>query len=139
VTEQLQLFSSSISSIHFVSIRDIGNSGGHTAAAPSTALATTTTTATTATTDDDNTAFMRALPASLRQAILFDMDHSQISALPDDLATEARTLQQQHREREIDLFAHAAAHRSEMFSNKRYLKFYFMSFINNLSEEKSSP
>ena len=54
---------------------------------------------------------MRALPASLRQAILFDMDHSQISALPEDLATEARALQQQHREREIDLFA-AAAHRS---------------------------
>ena len=53
---------------------------------------------------------MRALPASLRQAILFDMDHSQISALPEDLATEARALQQQHREREIDLFA-AAAHR----------------------------
>lgn len=40
------------------------------------------------------------------------MDHSQISALPEDLATEARNLQQQHREREIDLFAHAAAHRS---------------------------
>ena len=55
---------------------------------------------------------MRALPSSLRQAILFDMDHSQISALPEDLATEARALQQQHREREIDLFAHAAAHRS---------------------------
>jgi hypothetical protein len=35
--------------------------------------------------DDDNTAFMRALPSSLRQAILFDMDHSQISALPEDL------------------------------------------------------
>ena len=31
--------------------------------------------------DDDNTAFMRALPASLRQAILFDMDHSQISGV----------------------------------------------------------
>ena len=27
-------------------------------------------------------------------------------------ATEARALQQQHREREIDLFAHATAHRS---------------------------
>ena len=63
-----------------------------------------------ATSDDDNTAFMRALPASLRQAILFDMDHSQISALPEDLATEARALQQQHREREIDLLT-AAAHR----------------------------
>jgi hypothetical protein len=53
---------------------------------------------------------MRSLPNSLRQAILFDMDHSQIAALPEDLATEARALQQQHREREIDLFA--AAHRS---------------------------
>jgi E3 ubiquitin-protein ligase HUWE1 len=61
--------------------------------------------------EDDNASFMRALPASLRQAILFDMDHSQISALPEDLAAEARTLQQQHREREIDLFT-AAAHRS---------------------------
>ncbi|CAF0785839.1 unnamed protein product [Brachionus calyciflorus] len=60
--------------------------------------------------EDDNAAFMRTLPASLRQAILFDMDHSQISALPEDLATEARALQQQHREREIDLFA--AAHRT---------------------------
>lgn len=63
-----------------------------------------------ATAEDDNAAFMRALPSSLRQAILFDMDHSQISALPEDLATEARALQQQHREREIDLFS--AAHRS---------------------------
>ncbi len=60
--------------------------------------------------EDDNAAFMRALPTSLRQAILFDMDHSQISALPEDLAAEARQLQQQHREREIDLFA--AAHRT---------------------------
>ena len=56
--------------------------GGATAAAGSSALALTTA-------DDDNTAFMRALPSSLRQAILFDMDHSQISALP--------ALQQQHR------------------------------------------
>lgn len=60
--------------------------------------------------EDDNAAFMRALPASLRQAILFDMDHSQISALPEDLANEARALQQQQqRDREIDLFS---AHRS---------------------------
>ena len=64
--------------------------------------------------DDDNTAFMRSLPPSLRQAILYDMDQSQISALPDDLATEARTLQQhiQNRERELDLFAATAAHRT---------------------------
>lgn len=64
--------------------------------------------------EDDNAAFMRALPPSLRQAILFDMDHSQIGALPEDLAAEARQLQQQHRDREIDLFAAAAAahHRS---------------------------
>lgn len=67
-----------------------------------------------AATDDDNTAFMRTLPPSLRQAILYDMDQSQIAALPDDLATEARTLQQhiQHRERELDLFAATAAHRT---------------------------
>ena len=77
-------------------------------------LATTaaaTATAAAAVAEDDNASFMRALPTSLRQAILFDMDHSQISALPEDLATEARTLQQAHHEREIDLFA-AAAHRS---------------------------
>jgi hypothetical protein len=56
--------------------------------------------------DDDNSAFMRSLPASLRQAILFDMDQSQIGALPDDLASEARGLQQQQqRERDLDLFA----------------------------------
>lgn len=91
-----------------------GNNAADSTAAPATAGATSTALATTTNTtaDDDNTAFMRALPASLRQAILFDMDHSQISALPEDLATEARNLQQQHREREIDLFAHAAAHRS---------------------------
>ncbi len=67
-----------------------------------------------AATDDDSTAFMRSLPSSLRQAILYDMDQSQISALPDDLATEARTLQQhiQNRERELDLFAATAAHRT---------------------------
>ncbi len=66
--------------------------------------------ATAVVTEDDNTAFLRTLPNSLRQAILFDMDHSQISALPEDLANEARQLQQQQREREIDLFA--AAHRT---------------------------
>ena len=64
--------------------------------------------------DDDSTAFMRSLPPSLRQAILYDMDQSQISALPEDLASEARTLQQhiQNRERELDLFAATAAHRT---------------------------
>ncbi len=63
-----------------------------------------------AATDDDSTAFMRSLLSSLRQAILYNMDQSQISALPDDLATEARTLQQhiQNRERELDLFAATA-------------------------------
>ena len=62
--------------------------------------------------DDDHTAFLRALPSALRQAILFDMDHSQIGALPEDLANEARALQQQQREREIDLLTAAAAHRN---------------------------
>lgn len=80
------------------------------AAAGTSGAAQTSGTAAGTTAEDDNAAFMRALPSSLRQAILFDMDHSQISALPDDLATEARALQQQQREREIDLFS--AAHRS---------------------------
>jgi len=79
----------------------------------------------TAVTDDDNTAFMRALPTSLRQAILYDMDQSQIGALPEDLATEARSLQQQQREREMDFFTHRAAgglfgHRYTISSTNRF-------------------
>ena len=87
-----------------------GGAAGATATTSGTVAATTAVATTGAAAEDDNAAFIRALPPSLRQTILFDMDHSQIAALPEDLATEARALQQQHREREIDLFS--AAHRS---------------------------
>lgn len=43
----------------------------------------------------DNATFFRNLPSDLRRTILSDLDESSLSHLPDDLANEARRLQQE--------------------------------------------
>ena len=47
----------------------------------------------------DAAQFLEALPSSLRQTILTDLDNSQFAALPPDVAQEAQTLRRQREER----------------------------------------
>lgn len=61
----------------------------------------------------DPDSFFRSLPPSLRRQVLSDLDDSQLQLLPDDIASEARTLRQEfelrHRQFQERLFSSSTA------------------------------
>ncbi|XP_076049070.1 HECT, UBA and WWE domain containing E3 ubiquitin protein ligase 1 isoform X2 [Oratosquilla oratoria] len=54
----------------------------------------------------DPVSFLQALPSTLRQTILADLEDSQFAALPPDLAQEAQTLRRQREERARHVHEH---------------------------------